>query len=106
MVDEILEDKVANYTLQFDSTKTYDNFISIYKNSQNHTVKNVTGANATKDLSKRTLINHKLYIGGRQGADFYSNMNLMAVRVYNRTLTQSEIQDNYEVDQYRFGITE
>ena len=106
MVDEILEDKVANYTLQFDSTKTYDNFISIYKNSQNYTVKNVTGANAATDLSKRTLINHKLYIGGRQGADFYSNMNLMAVRVYNRILTQSEIQDNYEVDQYRFGITE
>ena len=106
MVDGILDSTVASYSMQFDSTKTYDNFISIYKNSQNYTVKNVTDENVTTDadLSGRTLINHKMYIGGRQGGTNCANMNLMAVRVYNRALTQTEIQQNYEIDKEKYNL--
>ena len=32
--------------------------------------------------------------------------NIYEVRLYNRALTDDEIKTNYEIDQYRFGITE
>lgn len=34
------------------------------------------------------------------------NMKVYSVRIYNRCLTQDEIQRNYEVDKVRFGISE
>ena len=106
MTDEILDNTVASYSMQFDSTKSYDNFIAIYKNSQNYAVKDVIDSAITTnvDLSGRTLINHKMYIGGRQGGIHCANMNLMAVRVYNRALTQNEIQQNYEIDKEKYNL--
>ena len=35
-----------------------------------------------------------------------SNMEVYSVRIYNRCLTEDEINHNYEIDKARFGITE
>lgn len=34
-----------------------------------------------------------------------SNCSIQAIRVYNRVLSDEEIKINYEIDEYRFGIT-
>ena len=34
------------------------------------------------------------------------NMKVYSVRIYNRCLTEDEINHNYEIDKARFGITE
>ena len=33
-------------------------------------------------------------------------MEVYSVRIYNRCLTEDEINHNYEIDKARFGITE
>lgn len=39
-------------------------------------------------------------------AEQLASIDVYAVRIYNRALTDEEIQRNYEIDQYRFGIIE
>ena len=104
MVNRIFDNTFSNYTIQFDSTKPYDQYISIYKNSTKYEVGRVSNGLAVADLSNRTILNHKLYIGARFNGILNSNMNIMAIRVYNRELTQDEIKQNYDVDKLRYNI--
>ena len=102
MVNGLLDQSAASYTVKCDTTKTHDNYIAMYKNSVNFNVENA--GEYDDNISNMTLTSNKLYIGGRQGSNFYSNMRLMAVRVYNRALTQSEIQHNYDVDKQKYNL--
>lgn len=104
MVNNIFDNTFSNYTIQFDSTKPYDQYISIYKNRTEYEVGLVGDGLAVADLSNRTILNHKLYIGARFDGTLNSNMNIMAIRVYNRELTQDEIKQNYDVDKLRYNI--
>ena len=43
---------------------------------------------------------------GTGGSEARFNMKVYSVRIYNRCLTEDEINHNYEIDKARFGITE
>lgn len=99
MVNNIFDSTISSYTVQFNSTKPYDTYISMYKNGIQQQIQEV----ATSDLSNITLQDHKLYIGARaEGNEYASNMNIMSVRIYNRELTQEEVTKNNNIDRERF----
>lgn len=58
----------------------------------------------------QTLNNTSMVIGanpyGNETEGEYFKGKVYIVRIYNRALTDEEIKINYEIDQYRFGITE
>ena len=43
---------------------------------------------------------------GTASSEARFNMKVYSVRIYNRCLTEDEINHNYEIDKARFGITE
>lgn len=47
---------------------------------------------------------NKTNIGMWDGTKSYTKGNIYSIRMYNRALTQEEIENNYRVDQARFGI--
>lgn len=70
MVDNILEDTTASYTIIFDSTRSYNNYILIYKNSELYQVVPGGVSNTDGNLSNKTLSNYIFYIASRAGTSF------------------------------------
>ena len=96
MVDGLFYSSIASYTVQFNSEEQYDNYISMYRDAEERQVVQVSDdARFSANLSNRTLTNHKLYIGARYDESLCTEMELRAIRVYNRALTQSKIEQNY-----------
>lgn len=68
--------------------------------------------NETEKKGKITIpqSNTVMAIGGNPSGDNvnsgFFNGKIYAIRIYNRALTDKEIKTNFEIDQYRFGITE
>ena len=58
----------------------------------------------------KTLNNTNMALGanpyGNEAEGEYFKGKIYLVRIYNRALTEEEIKINYEIDKYRFGITE
>ena len=48
--------------------------------------------------------NDYFYIGSRGGASLFTDMNLSSVFVYSRSLTATEILQNYRATKSRFGL--
>ncbi len=105
MVDGLFYSSIASYTVQFNSEEQYDNYISMYRDAEERQVVQVSDdARFSANLSNRTLTNHKLYIGARYDESLCTEMELRAIRVYNRALTQSEIEQNYNLDKSKYGL--
>ena len=51
--------------------------------------------------SSKTLVS---YIGKRPSGSLPYNGEVMAIRVYNRVLTDEEIENNFKIDKIRYGI--
>lgn len=98
--NEITNEKINLYSFILNTSATYNDFIKIYKNGELIEINSV-GAH-TADISDIELINYIVYIGSRNGASAFTKMKLGNFKVYNRELTQNEIQHNYEVNQQRF----
>lgn len=85
-------DSIEHYTISSDATKTYNNFIEMYKNNEN--LNPQPYLSYTYDYSNIPLGNYPLYIGTRAGTGFYTPMYLEELRIYNKALTQEEINLN------------
>ena len=55
------------------------------------------------DTNNFTGVSNYIHVGRRNNGNNYSG-KICSIRVYNRKLTQEEIQHNYNVDRYRFGF--
>lgn len=55
-------------------------------------------------LNMTTTGSNKLWIGRWHDGGYLVNMNLSSVKIYNRALTASEIQQNFNATRSRFGI--
>lgn len=58
----------------------------------------------TSSLATGTFNPLPFYIGGDQSANEYSNSKIASVRIYNRSLSPSEISFNYNLLKSRFGL--
>lgn len=85
-------DSIEHYTISSDATKTYNDFIEMYKNNEN--LNPQPYLSYTYDYSNIPLGNYPLYIGSRAGTGFYTPMYLEELRIYNKALTQEEINLN------------
>lgn len=47
---------------------------------------------------------NEFYIGRPTSNNYYFEGKIYSVRIYNRALTEQEIQQNYQIDKVRFGI--
>ena len=104
MVDNILEDTTASYTIIFDSTRSYNNYILIYKNSELYQVVPGGVSNTDGNLSNKTLSNYIFYIASRAGTSFFTEMKLNSLRIYNKALTEEEVLHNYLYDKQTFNL--
>ena len=78
-------------------TKSKDKIVSYYNG-------NVIATSAeTSYITRLFLDNIKLYIGNYNGGA-YIKQKVYSMRIYNRALTEDEIEQNYKVDKIRFGI--
>ena len=75
------------------------NLIYIDDNAANKV--NVT--NLTNDNSGN-FTSHKLYISARAGSSLYFNGAIAQVLIYNRVLTATEIEQNYNVVKLKYGL--
>ena len=48
--------------------------------------------------------NQPFYIGSRAGTAYFAPMSIGSVQIYNRALSLTEIQQNYNSTKTRFGI--
>jgi hypothetical protein len=48
--------------------------------------------------------NQPLFIGSRAGTSLFAPMSLGGIQIYNRALTQTEIQQNYNALRSKFGL--
>lgn len=88
----IITDSVEHYTISSDSTKTYNNFIEMYKNNEN--LNPQPYLTYTFDYSNEALGSYPLYIGCRAGISHYTPMYLEELRIYTKALTTEEIKQN------------
>jgi hypothetical protein len=51
-----------------------------------------------------TFANDYFYVGTRGGATFFSDLNISGIQIYNRALSASEIQQNFNATRGRYGI--
>lgn len=80
--------------------KTYNNFSSIYVNSQSQELSIVchesTGWCNDYDYSGKDFHNYPFYIGGRVKHDYYSKLTIKELRIYTKALTDEEVSSNYQ----------
>lgn len=93
-----------SYTITFSSRQNYNNYTNMYKNAIKRQGTSDIREDLSKDVTNLKLENYPMYIGAREGKNSFSKMNLASLRIYNRALTQEEINYNYEIDKARFGI--
>lgn len=48
--------------------------------------------------------NQPFYIGSRAGTSFFSPISIGSIQIYNRTLSATEIQQNYNATKTRYGL--
>ena len=122
----ILIDKRPNYSFWIDGAKDLDYFTTVPTITAATSVSTIPTNewfNVTVRLSGSTItwyINYEnqyttsaslgsttsnpLYIGTVQGFPVFGKGNLSNIQIYNRALTSSEIQQNFNATRNRFGI--
>lgn len=78
-----------HYTISFDTQRTYNQFTKIYMNQVPYNTQAVSQFNT--NISNYTLTTYPLYIASRGGKEFFTNMILKEVIIYNRALTDDEV---------------
>ena len=101
--DNIIDsNNYVTYTVTFNSTNKYNDFIHIYKNGLNQNVQVANLENSTRydsDITGFSLENYDFFIGARgDGAEIPTKMILKELKIYTKELTQEEIQKNYNND--------
>lgn len=103
--DILQSPKTESYSFIVNTEKKYNNFIGIYRN-QYPLELSVMKEGKDFDISNVNLEDYIMYIGSRAGRTNFAKMKLGIFRIYNRALTEEELKANYEIDKYRFNITE
>jgi hypothetical protein len=92
-------DLKANTWFHYCGTWDGSNVLSLYRNSE--LLKTTTGANGTIITGNSS----DLLIGDRTATDGYFNGEISLVRIYNnKTLSQTEVKQNFEALRGRYGI--
>lgn len=69
------------------------------------TYKNGTLLGSNGPLSGNIVVDDaNAYVGSYSGGDYLFNGVIKAIRIYNRALSDTEIQNNYQIDKHRIGI--
>lgn len=104
-VDNIIDNNnFKHYTITFNSMNEYDNFTKMYLDGVEKPVETTESINGgvkedyMQDISGKKLLNYPFYIGARAGEKFFAKMEIKEVRLYNKELTQEEINLNYNGD--------
>ena len=48
--------------------------------------------------------NEYIFVGARNGAQYFSNIELQTIKIYNRALSAAEIKQNFEALRGRYGV--
>lgn len=102
-INFVNDNKTSKYSYIVNSNKTNNEYINIYKNSINQ---ELSVMNYAEDISNMKFKNYKLYIASRAGNSYFAKINLGSYKVYNRALTEKEIEQNYNIDKIRYNISE
>ena len=102
-INFVNDNKTSKYSYIVNSNKTNNEYINIYKNSINQ---ELSVMNYAEDISNMKFKNYKLYIASRAGNSYFAKINLGNYKVYNRALTEKEIEQNYNIDKIRYNISE
>ena len=92
-VDSVLSDTYKTYTITFNTSKSYNDFTSIYVDGVKQNAHN-PNENTKSDVSGKKFSNYPFFIGGRNGEDLFSEMTLKSLKIYTKELTQEEINNN------------
>ena len=65
---------------------------------------NLTSSGVIKAPINNTALMLGANPSGPTTATDFTQMNLKQIKLYNRALTEDEIQKNYEIDKERFGL--
>ncbi|MEG0873287.1 MAG: hypothetical protein RSG48_04960 [Clostridia bacterium] len=107
-VDNVVKkNKFNQVSIQFDSSRVYDTFISIFYKGQKKELSKIISPGSTLynyDISNLPINNYKIFIGGRASANTFSKVKVKGVRIYNRVLTDEEIKQNCEIDKIRYKL--
>lgn len=102
--NNFFENGLSNeYSCVLNTNATNNQLMKIYKNGEPVNSIEIT-QNAT--ISNETINNYILYIGARDGKQYFTKMNLANLKVYNKALSEDEIHHNYILDKNRYGIEE
>jgi hypothetical protein len=90
------------------SAGTWYNIVFNYESSQyniyiNNTLKSTTIGSSTGNVPLITDPNF-IYLNSYEGSSGYLDSSLSMCTIYNRTLTASEIQQNFQATRTRFGV--
>jgi len=88
--------KKAYFAGKYDGTT-----VAFFENTSKYTGSKTGTITTTKNNTKMMLGTNPS--GNSQAGSFFQG-NIYCVRVYNRALTDDEINANYEIDKYRFNI--
>lgn len=99
---EDVKDKKISYD---DLPLNTKNSISYGKNNTNYfTYLNASKKDEVTITNPLGWKNNDLYIGKPISDNYYFTGKIYSVRIYNKALSQEEIQQNYEIDKTRFNI--
>ena len=92
-----------NYKVEQD----FNNRIISVSNSMTNTTSNmiVNGKKVISDFNHTKTIAGTYQLFNRRGGQTYKG-EVYSVRIYNKSLTDAEVLQNYKMDKERFGITE
>lgn len=96
-----LENNWKHYIFEMRSNASYTNN-KIYVNSVNQSLSQIIGSESS--LNRNFNNGNGRISGWRAGSGFTMPMDLSLFRVYNRSLSQSEINQNYNAIKSRFGL--
>ena len=88
------------------SSGWYNIFVTMSSSNQSLYVNGVLRSFSTTDTSTFTYnISNKIFmVGTANGSNLFYNGNIAQVSIYNRALTASEIQQNFNATRSRFGV--
>ena len=89
------------WTPTMDMSITGGKEVSLY---QNGILRNSLGISSYNNDNTGNFGNRPLYIGCRGGSQLFADYYLSSIVLYNRALTASEIQQNYNALKGRFGL--
>lgn len=89
-----------HYTVTFNSLNDLTNFTRIYyegvyQTTTTHPPKNGDGNRYDGDITGNKLVDYEFYVASRAGESYFCPMELKAVRIYNKALSDEEVMSNH-----------